>query len=75
MGMFDETAIVDHTLSFEDQGKQTSLFNFGLQQTNGGLPISIFFLQQTNGSCHFPLVLLSVFIYMLPFQMENGKRN
>jgi hypothetical protein len=38
MGTFAETAIVDYRLSFADQGKQTSVFSFLLQQTNGSLP-------------------------------------
>jgi hypothetical protein len=43
MGMFAETAIVDYRLSFVDQGKQTSVFHFRFQQTNGGLlfPFSV----------------------------------
>ncbi len=37
MSTFDETAIVDYSyrLSIADQGKQTSVFCFRLQQTNG----------------------------------------
>jgi hypothetical protein len=34
MGMFAEKAIVDYRLLFADQGKQTSVFCFCLQQTN-----------------------------------------
>jgi hypothetical protein len=37
MGMFAETAIVDYSLSFAEKGKQTSVFCFRLQQTNGSL--------------------------------------
>jgi hypothetical protein len=33
-GMFAERAIVDYHLAFADQGKQISVFSFGLQQTN-----------------------------------------
>jgi hypothetical protein len=33
-----ETAIVDYCSLFDDQGKQTSVFHFRLQQTNGSLP-------------------------------------
>jgi hypothetical protein len=40
MGTFAETANVNYRLSFADQEKQTYVFR----------------LQQTNGSCHFPLV-------------------
>jgi hypothetical protein len=43
MGTFAKTANVDDCrLSFANQGKQTSIFHFRLQQT--------------NGRCHFPLV-------------------
>ncbi len=47
MDMFAETAILDYHVLFADQGKK--------------LPFSVFVfsLQQTNGSCHFPLVLFS----------------
>jgi hypothetical protein len=38
MGAFVGTAIVEYRLSFSDQGKQTSIFHFCLQQTNGSLP-------------------------------------
>jgi hypothetical protein len=40
MGMFAEIAIVDCRLSFANQGKQTSVFCFRLQQTNGYMYIS-----------------------------------
>jgi hypothetical protein len=36
--MFAETAVVDYRFSFADQGKQTSVFRFRLQQTNASLP-------------------------------------
>ncbi len=44
MGTFAETAIIVYRLSFVDQGKQTSVFRFNLQQTNGSFnfPFSIF---------------------------------
>jgi hypothetical protein len=38
MVTFAKTAIVDYRLSFANQGKQTSIFHFHLQQTNGSLP-------------------------------------
>jgi hypothetical protein len=38
MGTSAETAIVHSHLSFADQRKQTSVFRFHLQQTNGSLP-------------------------------------
>jgi hypothetical protein len=37
MGTFAETAIVDYRLLFANQVKQTSVFHFRLQQTNGSL--------------------------------------
>jgi hypothetical protein len=41
MGRFAETAIVGYRLSFADQGKQTSVFHFLLQQTNRSLPFPL----------------------------------
>jgi hypothetical protein len=38
MDTLAETAIVNYRLSFADQGKQTSVFRFRLQRTNGNLP-------------------------------------
>jgi hypothetical protein len=38
MGKFAETEIIGYRLSFADQGKQTSIFSFRLQQINGSLP-------------------------------------
>jgi hypothetical protein len=38
MVTFAETANADYHSSFADQGKQTSIFPFRLQQTNGSLP-------------------------------------
>jgi hypothetical protein len=37
MDTFAETAIVSYRSSFADQGKQTSVYRFRLQQTNGSL--------------------------------------
>jgi hypothetical protein len=37
MGTFAETELVDYRLSFTNQGKQTSIFCFCMQQTNGSL--------------------------------------
>jgi hypothetical protein len=39
MGTLAETEIVNYRLLLAHQGKQTSVFPFHLQQTNGGLPI------------------------------------
>jgi hypothetical protein len=38
MGTFAEPAIIDYRLTFADQGKQTSIFRFRLQQINESLP-------------------------------------
>jgi hypothetical protein len=38
MGMFAATAMVDYRLLFADQGKQTFVFHFRLQQTNRVIP-------------------------------------
>jgi hypothetical protein len=37
MGTFAETVIEDYRSSFADQGKQTSVFHFRMQQTNRSL--------------------------------------
>jgi hypothetical protein len=37
MGTFADTAIISYCSSFADQGKQTSVFSFRSQQTNGSL--------------------------------------
>jgi hypothetical protein len=64
-GTLAETEIVDYRLSFADQGKQTPVFHFLLQQTNFCFPfpvnerkfaVSVFRLQKTNGIRRFPLV-------------------
>jgi hypothetical protein len=38
MGSFAEAAIRNYCVSFADLGKQTSVFYFRSQQTNGSLP-------------------------------------
>jgi hypothetical protein len=43
MGMFAETAVVEYRLLLADQEKQTSVFSFRLQQSNGTLPFSFSF--------------------------------
>jgi hypothetical protein len=48
LGMFAETAIVDFHWSFADQGKQTLIF--------------CFCLQQTNGICHLPLIPFFIYV-------------
>jgi hypothetical protein len=73
MGRYADTAIVDYRLSFADQGKQTFIFCFLLQQTNRSLPFPF-------SKWKLPFSVSSVFcihiysIYMLLFQMENGKQ-
>jgi hypothetical protein len=51
---------VDNRLSFADQEKEASVFNFRIQQTNGSYPLSFSGLKQTNESCRFLLVPFSV---------------
>jgi hypothetical protein len=41
MGTFAVASIADYRLSFADQGKQTLVFRFRLQQTNGSFPIPV----------------------------------
>ncbi len=62
MSTFTETAIVDYHLPFDDQGKQTSVFRFPFPfgANKRKFTVSIFHLQQTNGSCRFPLDPFSV---------------
>jgi hypothetical protein len=62
MGTFAETANVDYRLSFAIQGKQISVFHFRFAEKKRKFAVSVFHLQQTNGSCRFPLVLFSVCI-------------
>jgi hypothetical protein len=47
MGTFAATAIINYPLSFTDQGKK--------------LPFFVSCLQQTKGSCHFPLVQFHIY--------------
>ncbi len=79
MGTFVETAIVDYRLSFADNGKQTFLFLFHLQQTNRSL-LFLFSVAIKERKLPFPLVPFSVYLYfntytciyihILPFKME-----
>jgi hypothetical protein len=41
VGTFAETVIIDYRLSFANEEKQTSIFRFHLQETNGSLPFSV----------------------------------
>ncbi len=60
MGTFDETAIVDYSLSFADQEKQTSVFHFRLQQT--------------NGSCRFRFPYIHIHTYMYIYFYGKWKK-
>jgi hypothetical protein len=44
MGTFAETTNVDYLLSFADEGKQTSVYNFRLQKTNESLPFPFIYI-------------------------------
>jgi hypothetical protein len=79
MGTSAETAIVDYHLLIANQGKQTSVFRFHLQQTNGSLPFPF-------SVCHFHLVSflcvcggvgacvsVSIYIYIYLYLYENWK--
>jgi hypothetical protein len=56
MGTFAETAIVDYRSSFADQGKKNfGFFPFAFSAIKKKFVVSVFRLQQTKGSCCFPL--------------------
>jgi hypothetical protein len=65
MGTFAETEIIDYRLSFANHGKQISV-SVCCKQTE--VCRSVLRLQQTNGSCCFPLVPIFVYIYMMKQQ-------
>jgi hypothetical protein len=52
MGTFARTAIVVYRLLSANKGKQTSVFSSGIKRK---FVVSVFSLQQTNGSCLFRL--------------------
>jgi hypothetical protein len=58
MGMFSETAIVENRLSFADKGKQLLFF---VSANKRKLAVSLFRLQQRDGSCRYPSVQFSVY--------------
>jgi hypothetical protein len=65
---FAETAIVDYHLSFDDQGKQTSVFYFRFAANKGKFAISVCHLQQTNR-----ILLLSIsFVYHTYIYIETA---
>jgi hypothetical protein len=63
MSMFAETAIVGYNLSFPEQGKQTIVFCFHLQQINGSLPF-LFSVGSKQMELPFYIALFSVYIYI-----------
>ncbi len=85
-GTFADTANVDYRLLFADQGKKTSVFGF--QKTNRSLLFLFsacskqmengtngnFRLFAANGKQKWQtsVCFLYIYIYMLPFQTENG---
>jgi hypothetical protein len=85
MGTFAETPIVDYSLS-TDQGKQTSIFLFRLQQTNRSwpFPFSVFSQQMESAIfCQFRFVCVCIYFYSIviftftvyaAFTNGNGKR-
>jgi hypothetical protein len=50
MSTFADTANIDYSLSFADQGKQASMFCFLFAENKLKFVVSLFRLQQTNGS-------------------------
>jgi hypothetical protein len=64
MDTFAETAIVDFRLSFAYQRKQTFVFHFHLQHTNGSLQFPFPVGRKIKGRRHFPFVLFSIYIYI-----------
>jgi hypothetical protein len=69
MGTVAETAKVDYLLSFAKKGKQTFIFRFPLAENKRKFAVSVFRLQQTNGSCRFPLVPFYVYIIFQRLQI------
>jgi hypothetical protein len=66
MGTFAETAIIDYHLSFADQENKL-YFMFQFAANKGKFAISVFCLQQTNGSCCFLLVSFSGYKYICKY--------
>jgi hypothetical protein len=62
MGMVPETANVDHRLSTKENKLQ---FTVSVCSKQMEVFRSVFRLQQTNGSCHFPLVPFSARTYTI----------
>jgi hypothetical protein len=73
MGTFAETVIVDYHLSCADQGKQTTIYRFHLQQTNGSLPFHFRFEAK---KCKWLFSVSSIFCFWDSSNMatnSNGK--
>ncbi len=68
--MFAETAIVNYRLSFDDKGKQTSVFLFRLQLSIGSLPFPFSF---TANKQKLPFSISSVFRLRYSGNMETWK--
>jgi hypothetical protein len=71
MGMFAEIVHVDYRFSFVDQGKQTSVFRFYLQQTNRScrIPLVTFFCKYICINVHIHIDIYN------DVSKRNGKRN
>jgi hypothetical protein len=61
MGKLSELAIVDYHLSLPTKENKLP---FPFAANKGKFAISVSRFQQTNGSCRFPLVSFSVYIYI-----------
>jgi hypothetical protein len=73
MGTFAERASADYCYHFSAKKNHTSIFC--LQTTQKEVCCFHFFLQQTNGSCRFPLVYC-IYIYNIEIYaaFPNGKK-
>jgi hypothetical protein len=63
MGRYAETATVDHLLSFADLWKQSSVFRFPLQQTNGSLPFPFSVCSKQTEVVIFLVSVFCIYIY------------
>jgi hypothetical protein len=69
MGTFAETAIIDNHLLFAIKRKQTS-DSVSVCCNTLKFAVSVFHLQQTKGSCHFPLV--TFYVCRIPETWRHG---
>jgi hypothetical protein len=68
MGRFAVSAIVEYRLSFTDQGKQTFVYRFRLQQADGSWPILFYVCSKQKEVAIFRL-------FRLPFaEQEDGDK-